>query len=83
MAHQQDAQLTLRILSPQALAWQTIDTAKRRNEWDSPNPGTRMVAFEAVAPPSGELTLAVLATPGSCAESSAGCELRPLKQWRP
>jgi hypothetical protein len=65
------ARLALRILAPPAVAWQVVDTATPRHEWDSPNPGTCMVAFEAVAPASGELTLAVLATPGSC-EASVG-----------
>ena len=66
---QSQARLGLAILSPPGVGWQQIDTARRRREWDSPNPGTRMVAFEAVAPDSGELTLAVLATPGSCPKS--------------
>jgi hypothetical protein len=79
---QQDARLTLAILSPPACTWQIIDTARPRNEWDSPNPGTRMIAFEAVAPASGELTLAVLATPGICPQSVKDrLELRPLDAW--
>jgi hypothetical protein len=79
---QQDARLTLRILSPQETKWQTIDTAKPRNDWDSPNPGTRMVAFETVAPASGDLSLAVLATPGSCADSMhSKLKLQPLDGW--
>ncbi len=41
------------------------ETATPPNEWDSPNPGTVMVGFEAVAPASGELGLDVLFTPGS------------------
>jgi hypothetical protein len=41
-----------------------------------------MVAFEAVAPASGELVLAVLATPGTCTDSAkATIKLRPLKKW--
>ncbi len=79
---QRDARLTLRILSPQAAAWQIVDTAAPRNEWDSPNPGTRMVAFEAIAPPSGELTLTVLATPGSCEASlKESLTIETLEQW--
>ncbi|NQT11560.1 MAG: heparinase II/III family protein, partial [Planctomycetes bacterium] len=57
---QDDARLTLAILSPQDAAWQVIDTATPRNPWDSPNRGTQMLAFEVAAPASGELTLAVL-----------------------
>jgi len=79
---QDNARLTLDILAPQASFWQIIDTAKPRNEWDSPNRGTCMIAFEAVAPESGELTLVVLATPGSC---KAAVKHTPpftaLEQW--
>ena len=76
------ARLTLRILSPSASAWQIIATSKPRNEWDSPNPETRMGAFEAVAPPSGELVLAVLATPGSCqGPMQPKLPLQPLDEW--
>jgi hypothetical protein len=79
----QDARLTIRILSPQSSKWQTLDIAKPRNQWDSPNPGTRMVAFESVTPASGELILAVLATPGSCEESvQPKLKLQPLEDWR-
>lgn len=64
------------------LTWRVIDTAKRRHEWDSPNPGTRMVAFESTAPTSGQLTFAVLFTPGSCTQSVRGTlKLTPLEQW--
>lgn len=80
---QQDKRLTLKLLTPQKLEWRAIETAKPPHEWDSPNPGTRMVAFEAVAPESGKLTLAVLATPGSCKASIADAppKLQPLKEW--
>jgi hypothetical protein len=79
---QGNAQLTLTILSPTDADWRVINTAEPRNEWDSPNPGTRMMAFEVTAPPSGQLTLAVLATPGSCSESIRGeLTLRPLQEW--
>jgi len=80
---QDDARLTLAILSPQDAAWQVIDTATPRNPWDSPNRGTQMLAFEVAAPTSGELTLAVLATPGSVGDSAGRkLELRPLSQWQ-
>jgi hypothetical protein len=79
---QQDASLQLAIMSPKSCVWRTVDTAKPRNEWDSPNRGTCMVAFEAVAPQSGELTLGVLATPGSCTESMKDrLSTRPLEVW--
>jgi len=76
------ARLTLHILAPQASFWQIIDTAKPRNEWDSPNPGTCMAAFETTAPDSGELTLVVLATPGSCEASiRESLRIKALEQW--
>ncbi len=79
---QGDARLRLAILVPQAAAWQIIDTATPPNEWDSPNPGTSMVAFEAIAPESGELTLAVLATPGSCeAAQKETWQIEDLERW--
>ena len=62
--------------------WQVIDTAKPRNEWDSPNSGTRMAGFNAMAPASGNLTFAVLVTPGSCRQSVMNTlRLRPLTNW--
>lgn len=62
---QRNASLALRILEPAGPAWALDDTAKPRNEWDSPNPGTVMVTFTARAPASGTLDLAVVLTPGS------------------
>ena len=77
-----EARLTLSILAPRQAAWRVMDTATPKNEWDSPNPGTRMLAFELTAPASGELTLAVLATPGSCRTSlKSSLTLRPLLEW--
>jgi hypothetical protein len=79
---QGDARLIMTIVSPSDAAWQVVDTATPRHEWDSPNPNTRMLAFEIEAPASGELTLAVLATPGSCAASmKSQLSLRPLLEW--
>jgi hypothetical protein len=79
---QDDKQLKLSIQSPATVTWQEVDTATPRNEWDSPNRGTRMAAFEAIAPQSGELTLSVLITPGSCQRSVANdSNVRPLQKW--
>jgi hypothetical protein len=62
--------------------WQIIDTSKPRKEWDSPNRGTRMVAFEIIAPASGKLTFAVLFTAGSCKDSVARkLRIVPLGTW--
>ncbi|NCO41892.1 MAG: heparinase [Armatimonadetes bacterium CG_4_10_14_3_um_filter_66_18] len=79
---QDDATMRVTRLSPDEAPWTVIDTEKPRNEWDSPNRGTRMLAFEAAAPDSGELTLAVLFTPGSCTTSAAGpIKLRSPLEW--
>ncbi len=58
-------QLRLTPLHDPATVWQTFETARPPNAWDSPNKGTVMVGFEAVAPASGELALSLLFTPGS------------------
>lgn len=74
------ARLRMELLSPADTGWEVIGTGRPRHEWDSPNPGTRMIAFEAVAPESGELRLAVRLTPGSAAPET-GIEVRPLADW--
>jgi hypothetical protein len=80
---QEDASMSMIIVAPGKTAgWQIIDSSKPRNEWDSPNRGTRTVAFEAIAPASGRLILIVLCTPGSCQNSVAGAlTIRPLEKW--
>ncbi|NQT88187.1 heparinase II/III family protein, partial [bacterium] len=77
---QGDARLTVTILAPADVTWTEIDTAKPRKPWDSPNRGTRMIAFQAVAPASGDLTLAVFARPRHKQETPTP-EIRPLRQW--
>lgn len=67
---QGDARLTMTIDSaPAEAVWQVLDSATPRSPWDSANRGTAMIAFEAIAPESGALTLVVVATPGSCVDS--------------
>jgi hypothetical protein len=79
---QSGKQLTLSVVSPNTDGWNDIDTSQPRNEWDSPNPGTRMVAFKATAPESGEMTLAVVATPGTCSNSVVGrVKVSSLQSW--
>ena len=68
---QQGQRLELTIVEPPGATWSIINTEKPRHEWDSANPGTQMVAFEAAAPSTGELRLVVVATPGSCAAPTA------------
>jgi hypothetical protein len=80
---QLDERLRLSIVSPKTKAWTQIETETPPHDWDSPNPDTRMVAFEAVAPTSGKLTLVVAATPGSSAQPVAA--KRPimlLRDWK-
>ncbi len=78
---QPGARMTVTRLAPDQTAWTVIDTETPRNEWDSRNRGTRMLAFEAVAPDSGELTLAVLFTPGSCETRSVPAALTSPLEW--
>lgn len=80
---EEDERLTLRAFSPVSATWQEIDTATPRNEWDSANRGTRMMALKCIAPASGKLTVTVLATPGSCRQSLGDqVEEMPLASWK-
>jgi Heparinase II/III-like protein len=80
--HQKGEQLILTLLAPDRAVWSLIDTAKPRHEWDSPNPGTRMITFETSAPKSGRVTLAVVATPGTCGFPIASkANIEPLETW--
>lgn len=80
---QRARKLTLQRVSPSSSPWRTIDTATPRQEWDSPNKGTIMLAFEAMAPATGNLDLAVLLTPGSCPNSMIDTlELTAPLNWK-
>ncbi|NJM54758.1 MAG: hypothetical protein HC841_01450 [Verrucomicrobiae bacterium] len=77
------ASLSLRILQPGAMKWTLLDTATPRNEWDSPNPGTVMCAFTALAPADGTLDLAVMLAPGiRRPDDVAPALLKPPSEWR-
>jgi len=79
--HQTDKQLKLTVAKPEKSTWMQVDTEKPRHEWDTSNPGTRMIAFEATAPASGDMTLCVIATPGSCQNSVAkNFDSKPLDE---
>ncbi|MBM3878430.1 MAG: heparinase [Verrucomicrobia bacterium] len=79
---QQDVSLTLRILQPTAATWALLDTAKPKNEWDSPNRGTVMTAFTVTAPTSGILDLAVQLIPGNRPATPADrVNLKPPLDW--
>ncbi len=83
LLRERNRKLTLRLLTMPEASWQVIDISKPQNEWDSPNRGTSIVAFETTIPESGSITLAVLATPGSCRKSGKGTELVvPLDSWK-
>lgn len=74
--------LRLMVAAPQKVVWKKIETERPPNDWDSPNPGTRMVAFEAIAPEDGKLTIVVAATPGSCSHATASkSPIIPLERW--
>jgi hypothetical protein len=76
------ASLALRIVLPGAMKWTLLDTAQPKNEWDSPNPGTVMCAFTAVAPASGTLDLAVVLTPGTRQPAAiTSALLKPPLEW--
>ncbi|MBN1852875.1 MAG: heparinase II/III family protein [Pirellulales bacterium] len=80
--HQGDAKLNLVIMEPATAIWKVVDTSEPRNPWDSPNRGTRMVAFDCEAHDSGELVMAVLATPGSCPRSETDqIKIKKLDTW--
>ena len=78
----EDATVSVTRLAPDSSAWTVIDTKTPRNEWDSPNKGTRMLALEAVVPASGKLSFAVVFTPGSCQKSAvASIRLGNPLEW--
>ena len=84
LLRQGDASLTMQIHQPAESAWALFETAKPKNEWDSPNPDTVMACFHAVAPDSGVLDLAVVMTPGS-RQSMRAEQIRrdPPLAWSP
>ena len=62
---QENESARLRIHQPTGAVWALVDTAKSREKWDSPNPGTVMAAFTVRTPASGTLDLSVVFSPGS------------------
>ncbi len=80
---QHDQHLEMMIVEPAGAKWKIVDTATPRNSWDSENPGTRMITFEAETPPSGELQLVVIATPGSSQDLQLRTtyQIKPLADW--
>jgi hypothetical protein len=82
--NQENQTLALAAISKHSAVWQAIDISTPKNEFDSPNPGTRLLTLEATAPPTGNLTITVLATPGSCSAPSPTASVEvPLSSWPP
>jgi len=75
-------ELALSIHDQDELHWQTIDISEPFEAWDSPNSGTRMVVFTAIAPPSGELNLTVVLRPGDRPPANLeSSHLAPPSEW--
>ncbi|QDV64416.1 heparinase II/III domain-containing protein [Crateriforma conspicua] len=86
MLLRQDGQsLRLTVDGPDDAPWQVIDTATPRSEFDSPNRGTSMVAFESAAGDDGTLAWTVHLAPGSTGNDQTGQGQRrqtsPLDRW--
>ncbi|MCC6233101.1 MAG: heparinase II/III family protein [Verrucomicrobiales bacterium] len=70
--------------APSLATWTTADLSQPAHEWDSPNPGITLLALSAEAPPTGQLTFAILihtqpnAKPSDASRATA---LRPLADW--
>jgi hypothetical protein len=81
--NQEGEKLHLRIEGPAAegLVWTTLDLATPRNEWDSPNPGVKMIAFHATAPQNGALDLRVAVRPNDPPPTSSPAPPQ-LDAWR-
>jgi hypothetical protein len=80
--NQENQTLALAASTEPSAVWQAIDISTPKNEFDSPNPGTRLLTLEATAPPTGNLTITVLATPGSCSSPSPTTSVEvPLSNW--
>jgi hypothetical protein len=80
---QDGEKLGLRLLGPETAEWRIVNTEKPAREWDSPNPDTRMIAFEAVAPANGHLQWAVQCIPGGLKDlKSPPPRLIPLAEWK-
>jgi hypothetical protein len=76
--------LALAALTEAEAAWQAINISELENDFDSPNPGIRLLSLEATAPPTGQITITVLATPGSCSTPSPITSVTAsLSNWPP
>jgi hypothetical protein len=81
---QENQTLTLTAITETNAVWRAIDISTSENEFDSPNPGTCILALEVTAPSTGMLTITVLATPDFCLTSSSVTSVDiPLSSWPP
>jgi hypothetical protein len=84
LLRQEEQTLTLSFLGESDDSWQTIDISNPENDLDSPNPGLRIIALKIIVPATGNLTITVRATPGSCSTpSSISPQAVPLLDWQP
>ncbi len=72
-------QLRLRVLSPDGVKLEIINTAKPRAAYDQGNPGTRMIGFQIRLPASTRARLRVQLIPGS--RKTQAPKLQPLANW--
>lgn len=66
-----DKRLQAEVFSPEEGRWSVTDTRNLEAEWDAPNPGCRVVAFEQKIPADGSLVSTVRLTP------------LPPQSWKP
>lgn len=72
--------LTLSVLEPEGVTLETYESETPPREYDSPNPGTRMVGFRVSLKPQEAGRLVVLLTPGSV-ELAEPPSVEPLPAW--
>lgn len=68
----QGKQLRVTIDSPIPGKWSITETGKLEKEWDTPNKGRYLVAYEQKIPQDGRLTGTMRLTPGSTDETPSG-----------
>ena len=66
-----EKRLLIEVDSPQPGKWSITDTKELEAEWDAPNPGCRMIAFEQAVPAGGSLAYTVRLKP------------QPAQVWQP
>lgn len=71
--------ISLNVLSPADARLEVIPTNTPGNEYDAPNPGTRMIAFSVNLPASAKQTIVVLVRTGTLA--GVDPEIRQLADW--